>query len=111
MLFRVLILGFFILQFFGCSSSVFLSKEKVTPEHCYESSYMTSNSECLENEIIELEGELDDSDRAIYEMAKRKISDKYQQLYFLRLSYREKREYLTYLYNGEPPVYVRNNIF
>jgi len=44
-------------------------------------------------------------------MAKRKISDKYQQLYFLKLSTREKREYLTYLYNGEPPVYYKNGVF
>jgi len=112
MLFRVLIIGFFILEFFGCSSTeTILASKDSLPERCYESSYMMHNPECLESEIVGLEEDLDDSDRVIYEMAKRKISDKYQQLYFLKLSTREKREYLTYLYNGEPPVYYKNGVF
>jgi hypothetical protein len=110
MLFRTVILGFFILEFFGCSSSLFTT-EQVVSERCYESSYMGSDDTCLSSEITELEQDLSEGEMAIYEMAKRKISDKYHQLYFLRLSPREKRDFLTYIYNGEPPVYFKNSIF
>ena len=110
MLLRVLILGFFILEFFGCSSSL-LTGEQMVSERCYESSYMGSDDTCISNEITELEEELTEGEIAIYEMAKRKISDKYHQLYFLRLSPRERRDFLSYIYNGEPPVYFRNSIF
>ena len=110
MLFRVLLIGFFILELFGCSA-IPIKRNYTISERCYESSYMVQNEECLDSEIIELEEDLSDSDRAIYEMAKRKISDRYQQLYFLRLSPKERRSYLSYIYNGEPPVYQRNGIF
>ena len=80
-------------------------------ERCYESIYMGENEDCLNSEITMLEEDLSDSERSIYEMAKRKISDKYQKLYFLRLSPRERRDYLSYIYNGEPPVYLKRGFF
>ena len=110
MLFRVLIIGVFILELFGCSSTSEIKNAGVS-DKCYESTYMANNDDCLNFEIKELENDLNDIERSIYEMAKRKINDKYHKIYFLRLSPRERRDYLAYLYNGEPPVYVKNSFF
>tara|TARA_B100000886_G_C20352516_1_gene461516 strand:- start:680 stop:1012 length:333 start_codon:yes stop_codon:yes gene_type:complete len=110
MMARILFFSFIILEFFGCAGTRVFSKKEI-PNRCYESDYMEENSFCLDREISTLEGDLTDRERSIYEMAKRKINDKYHQLYFLRLSPRERKEYLSYMYNGEPPVYYRNSFF
>mgnify|MGYP001409300719 CR=1 FL=1 len=107
MIIRALFIGIIVLELFGCSN--FNVKEELVSEQCYESDYMKKNENCLDVEIYELEEDLNDRERTIYEMAKRKISDKYHKLYFLRLSPRERRNYLAYLYGGEPPVYMRQD--
>ena len=99
-----------VLELFGCSTMDQMSKISIS-EQCYETQFMENDDSCLDAEIIQLEQDLSERDRSIYEMAKRRISDKYQQLYFLRLNSREKRDYLSYIYDGEPPVYYRNSIF
>ena len=110
MIFRLIIVCILILEFFGCSSISPTIKVE-THQSCYESEYMEDNSECIENELISLEQELNDNQRSIYEMAKRKLSDKYQQLYFLRLSPSERISYLSYIYEGDPPIFVRKSFF
>ena len=107
MIIRALFIGIIVLELFGCSSTNL--GEDLVSEQCYESEYMSQNDNCLDSEIYKLEEDLNDRERTIYEMAKRKISDKYHQLYFLRLSPVERRDYLAYLYDGEPPVYMRRN--
>ena len=110
MFFRIVFFSILVLELFGCSSMDQISRNSMT-EQCYETKFMENDESCLDLEINELEQDLSESDRSIYEMAKRRISDKYQQLYFLRLTSREKRDYLSYIYDGEPPVYYKNSIF
>ena len=110
MFFRIAFFSVLVLELFGCSSMDQMASNSMS-EQCYETEFMENDESCLDVEIIELEQDLSESDRSIYEMAKRRISDKYQQLYFLRLTSREKRDYLSYIYDGEPPVYYRNGIF
>ena len=94
----------------GCST-FFLESDTAEQKYCYESEYMKSNLECLDAELQTLEEKLSSGERSIYEMAKEKLSDKYQKVYFLRLSPHERRRYLAYIYNGEPPVYYKNSLF
>ena len=110
MFWKLIIFCFIVLEFLGCSLLPFSEQNKVA-ESCYESLYMSSNHECMESELKDLEEDLSSDERSIYEMAKRKLSDRYQQLYFLRLTPRERKAYLSYIYDGDPPVYFKNSMF
>ena len=84
MFFRIAFFSVLVLELFGCSSMDQAGNSM--SEQCYETEFMENDESCLDVEITELEQDLSESDRSIYEMAKRRISDKYQQLYFLRLT-------------------------
>ena len=111
MIFRIIIISFFILEFFGCSALVQIGSEQGATDACRLADYKEPDTGCLDNEITSLEEDLNMDERVIYEMAKRKLSDKYQKLYFLRLGPSEKVSYLRYIYGGDTPVYYKKSFF
>ena len=111
MIYRIIVIAFVILEFFGCSSNRAYDAGSIENEGCYYSKLMESDQECIDQEISKLEEDLNAREQVIYEMAKRKLSDKYHQLYFLRLKPAEKVSYLNYIYGGEPPIYHKRSIF